>query len=248
MVTPIIPLNTAVPRDWRISAPAPCAIASGNTPRMNAKDVIKIGRRRIPRGRGGGFRCFLTLVALPLLGELHDQDRVLGGQPQEHHKCDLSEDVDRHGAHIQARGRGQEAHRHDQDDRQRQPPALIVSGQHEEDEEGRSRKDQRGRDSLLFLLMAEFRPFDGETLRQHFLRNLFHPLHGCARGNIRSSATENVGSGIKVVTRLAIRLGVFMKVRHRANGHHFAAGITNLETADVLWRLAELLSAWASTS
>ena len=45
-VTPIMPLNTAVPRACRISAPAPSAITRGNTPRINANDVIKIGRKR----------------------------------------------------------------------------------------------------------------------------------------------------------------------------------------------------------
>src|ERR1700757_1939137 len=45
-VTPIIPLKTAVPRAWRISAPAPFAIVNGNTPSVNANDVIRIGRSR----------------------------------------------------------------------------------------------------------------------------------------------------------------------------------------------------------
>ena len=46
-MTPSIPENTAVPSDWRISAPAPVAIANGTTPKMKAKDVIRIGRRRV---------------------------------------------------------------------------------------------------------------------------------------------------------------------------------------------------------
>ena len=41
-----MPANTAVPSDWRISAPAPVATASGATPSMKAKDVIRIGRKR----------------------------------------------------------------------------------------------------------------------------------------------------------------------------------------------------------
>ena len=45
-VKPIMPLKTAVPSDRRISAPAPEATTSGNTPRINANEVIKIGRRR----------------------------------------------------------------------------------------------------------------------------------------------------------------------------------------------------------
>src|ERR1700730_8266951 len=50
-VTPSIPENTAVPSDWRISAPAPVATMSGATPRMNAKDVIRIGRSLVRAAR-----------------------------------------------------------------------------------------------------------------------------------------------------------------------------------------------------
>ena len=45
-VTPIMPLNTAVPSERRISDPAPVARTSGTTPRMKAKDVIVMGRSR----------------------------------------------------------------------------------------------------------------------------------------------------------------------------------------------------------
>ena len=42
-----MPKNTAVPRAWRISAPAPTANTRGATPRMKANEVIRIGRRRV---------------------------------------------------------------------------------------------------------------------------------------------------------------------------------------------------------
>ena len=45
-MTPSMPLKTAVPSERRISAPAPVATTSGTTPRMKAKEVIKIGRSR----------------------------------------------------------------------------------------------------------------------------------------------------------------------------------------------------------
>ncbi len=45
-VTPSMPLKTAMPRDRRISAPAPEAMSKGTTPRMKAKLVIRMGRRR----------------------------------------------------------------------------------------------------------------------------------------------------------------------------------------------------------
>ena len=39
-----MPLKTAMPIDRRDAAPAPVAITSGKTPRMNAKEVMIIGR------------------------------------------------------------------------------------------------------------------------------------------------------------------------------------------------------------
>ena len=54
-----MPAKTAVPRDWRISAPAPVATTSGATPRMKASDVIRIGRSR--------RRAALTAAAAGLL-------------------------------------------------------------------------------------------------------------------------------------------------------------------------------------
>ena len=42
-----MPAKTAVPSDCRISEPAPVATTSGATPKMNANDVIRIGRSRV---------------------------------------------------------------------------------------------------------------------------------------------------------------------------------------------------------
>ena len=41
-----IPKNTVVPIEWRLTAPAPPATSSGETPKMKASDVIRIGRSR----------------------------------------------------------------------------------------------------------------------------------------------------------------------------------------------------------
>ena len=102
-------------------------------------------------------------MVLPLPCELHDENRVFRGQANQHHEADLGKDVDRHAPEGQAGGRCQEAHRHDQHDRQRQLPALVLRHQHEEDEEGGGCEDRDGRDALLFLLMGQLGPFDGEA-------------------------------------------------------------------------------------
>ena len=41
-----MPPITPVPVEWRAPAPAPVEIANGSTPKMNASDVIRIGRKR----------------------------------------------------------------------------------------------------------------------------------------------------------------------------------------------------------
>jgi hypothetical protein len=45
-VAPSIPPITPVPIEWRLFCEAPSAMASGTQPRMNASEVITIGRRR----------------------------------------------------------------------------------------------------------------------------------------------------------------------------------------------------------
>ncbi len=46
MVAMSIPANTVIPMTFRPSAPAPLAVSSGVTPRMNANAVMRIGRNR----------------------------------------------------------------------------------------------------------------------------------------------------------------------------------------------------------
>lgn len=41
-----IPANTAIPKEIRLAAPAPVEITKGSVPKMNAKEVIRMGRKR----------------------------------------------------------------------------------------------------------------------------------------------------------------------------------------------------------
>ena len=54
-----MPPNTAVPSARWPAAPAPVAITSGTTPRMNANDVIKIGRNRMRAASAAASRMLL---------------------------------------------------------------------------------------------------------------------------------------------------------------------------------------------
>ena len=136
IVTPSMPLKTAVPSDRRISAPAPCAITSGTTPRMKANEVIRIGRSRSRHASTRRLGLGLAL-AMQLAGELDDQDRVLARQADQHDQADLHEDVDRRPRRQDPDHRAEQAERHDQDHRQRQRPALVERRQGQEDEDDR---------------------------------------------------------------------------------------------------------------
>ena len=70
--------------------PAPFASTSGTTPRMKAKQVIRIGR-------SAGLHCGLVprLAGIPkLLSEFHDQNRVFRRQTNEHNQFDLHNRVE----------------------------------------------------------------------------------------------------------------------------------------------------------
>ena len=87
-----MPENTAMPITLRASAPAPDAVSSGTTPRMNANAVIRIGRKRSFAADSAASTSGLPGVVLHL-GELDDQDRVLRGEADQHDQADLREHV-----------------------------------------------------------------------------------------------------------------------------------------------------------
>ena len=108
---------------------------------MNASDVIRIGRSRSWQASTAARHRIAPLV-LELARELDDQNRVLGRQADQHDEADLGEDVDVLPVQRHAEQRAQQAHRHDQDDGERQRPALVLRRQHQEDEQHRQREDE----------------------------------------------------------------------------------------------------------
>ncbi len=76
----------------RAAAPAPVATHSGTQPKMNANEVIRMGRKAQlgPFERGLDHR--LALLELRLR-ELDDEDGVLGREADEHDEPDLRVDV-----------------------------------------------------------------------------------------------------------------------------------------------------------
>ena len=93
-----MPKNTPVPSECRLAAPAPLAMISGATPRMKAKEVMRIGRNRSRAASSGGIEHARAPVP-ELVGEFDDQDRVLGREPD--HR-----DQRRPGSRCRSRSRG----------------------------------------------------------------------------------------------------------------------------------------------
>ena len=140
-----MPKNTAVPSAWRISAPAPVAITSGSTPRMKAKrghqDRPQARRAPLrPRPRSGPRHAPRSACANSTI-----RMAFLAAKPDQHDEADLRQDVDVHAAQQQPADRGQQAHRHDQDHRQRQRPAFVLRREQQEHEHHRGAEDEDGR-------------------------------------------------------------------------------------------------------
>src|SRR5262249_54963128 len=83
-----MPLNTAMPIDLRELAPAPVASTSGNTPRMKAKEVMRMGRKRARAASSAA-----STIGLPGRGAvgdlLHQRHRLAGTEArrrQSHHR------------------------------------------------------------------------------------------------------------------------------------------------------------------
>jgi len=103
----------------------------------------------VHRGLTGGYAVFLLLTC-----KLDNQDRVFSGQADQN-KADLRQDVDRQAARDQTGNRREKAHRYDQNDRQRELPALVLCDQNQKHEESRGSEDENSRCATLLLLKSK---------------------------------------------------------------------------------------------
>jgi hypothetical protein len=87
-----IPPITVVPMICRATDPAPEAVHSGTVPRMNANEVIRIGRKRSRAPSSAASTSGLPFGQF-FVGELDNQNGVLGRQADEHDQADLRVDV-----------------------------------------------------------------------------------------------------------------------------------------------------------
>ena len=160
-----MPPATEVPTELRAPAPAPVATASGSTPRMKANDVIRIGPQPDAAGLDRGVEDRQAALA-QLLGELDDQDRVLGREADQHDEADLAEDVVGEPAQQLRAQAAEDGQGHAEQDDERQHPALVLRGQHQVHEDQAEREDVDRLRARLDLLERLAGPGEVESRRQ----------------------------------------------------------------------------------
>ena len=121
--------------------------------------------------RGG--EAIFSVAILDLFGELDDQDGVLAGEPDEHDKADLGEDVVFHRAQPDTADRAEQTHRDDENDRERQRPAFVERREQKKDEQNAERENVNRAVAGELLLERYFGPFGREAGRQNFFRETF---------------------------------------------------------------------------
>ncbi len=135
----------------------------------------------------------------PLARHLDDEDRVLGRQRDQQHEADLHVDVVREPHGEQRGDRSEQRHRHREDHGGRRDPALVLSGEHEVDEQDREGEDEVDGAADELLLVGHRRPLEAHAARA-----------ACffARASIASSAWPelNPRAGVPLIVAAGSRL------------------------------------------
>ena len=181
-------------------------------------------------------RTFVLFV----LGELDDQDRILARETDEDDEADLREDVVVATAEPHARNGEEQAQRHDENDRERQPEAFVLRGEHEEHEQDAERIDVNRRVAGEDALVGELGPFEGHAFRERVGRELRHRCFGFHGADARCRATGDLRGRIAVVAHDAVGAVGLLHLDERAERNHLSGGVAGFQTRDVLGAIAEL--------
>jgi len=127
-----------------------CASARRKDERHDAKNESEAGHedgtQAQPSRLDGRLGCgHPGVVLLLLLGEFHDEHRVLHAHASQHHEPDLREDIVVHVPGPHAGDAAEQTHGHDEDDGGRKGEALIFRRVSEPDEKNAERKDEERR-------------------------------------------------------------------------------------------------------
>jgi hypothetical protein len=123
-------------------------------------------------------------LLMQLLGELDDQDGVLGRQPDDGDQAHLEVDVVGQVAQVGAQQRAQDAQGHHQQHGHRDGPAFVQRGQTQEHGQQREHQQDGGLRARQTLFARQARPLDAHTRRQ-LLGQTLQLGHGVARAVAR---------------------------------------------------------------
>ena len=139
-----MPEKTAMPITLRASAPAPLAVSSGTTPRMKAKAVIRIGRKRSLAASSAASTSSLP-CSCSIFANSTIRIAFFAARPISMIEPDLREDV----VHValgelardpQAEVGAERGERRAEQHAERQPPALVLRRQDQEDQQDGERE------------------------------------------------------------------------------------------------------------
>src|SRR5215467_7819793 len=227
-VTPNIPNNTAVPSDCRISAPAPVATASGATPKMKAREVIRIGRRRV---RAACTAASLEATPSSSFWRANSTIRMafLAARPTRTTKpicARMSMGMARASRPVI------EASRHIGTIR------TIASGSFQLSYcATRTRKTKRAavpKTRRVGVLESEVGPLKSNALGKNLVGKLLHAIQCRASGDTRRRYPLHLGGRKKIVARHAVWDRFAPELRHCPNRHHFTGCVAGLQAGNVL--------------
>src|SRR4029077_19990060 len=119
---------------------------------------------------------------------------VLTSEPDKHNESDLCEDVVLHRAQPDTVDRTEQTHGNDQNDCERQRPALVERREQQENEQNAKRENVNRAVACELLLQCYFSPFGREAGGQNLFGKTFNGGKRLATAGARCLLTAEVGS------------------------------------------------------
>ena len=214
------------------------AITSGTTPRMKAKEVIRIGRSR--RRQASVVAWNRPTPASPwALANSTISMAFLQARPTSTTKPICTKRRDR-GPHRHSNERTEQTHRHHEDDRQRKGPAFIQRGQRQEHKHDRQGKDVHGGAARLDLHQGQLGPLGLHGVREGFVGKGVHQFDGLARADARPRRAVDRRRRVEVVASDHHRAADFAHVGQRAQWYHLLLLVADFQQVHLFDAAAKL--------
>src|SRR5205085_8929910 len=134
----------------------------------------------------------------------------------------------------------EQTHRDDQNDRERQQPALIKCRQQQKNKQNAKRKNVGCTVAGEFLLQRDLRPLRREACRQNLFRETFDGCQRITSAGAWCGLAAEIGRRKHVVTRDLVRTAHFLYGRDGTERNNSARIIARLEQTNVVGAQAKL--------